>query len=125
MSLPPALRRSSPCCRLLRARRSSLGERQQTLLGQQAVQASVALPTGSDEACDGECEEVPSIAPFLVNLANIELHCTTLFRWNQSVGRRALPRDVQVHDLSLIVLHRWLGRSLPRQHSTSSVGWLP
>merc|ERR1719254_423258 len=81
----------------------SLGEREEALLMQQAVEACVALATIADEACKREGVEVACVAAVLVDLAYVQLHGAVLLRGDEPVRRRALPREVEVDNLALLV----------------------
>eukprot|EP00429_Kryptoperidinium_foliaceum_P137716 CAMPEP_0176267554 /NCGR_PEP_ID=MMETSP0121_2-20121125/43218_1 /TAXON_ID=160619 /ORGANISM="Kryptoperidinium foliaceum, Strain CCMP 1326" /LENGTH=133 /DNA_ID=CAMNT_0017607619 /DNA_START=19 /DNA_END=417 /DNA_ORIENTATION=+ len=83
----------------------SLGEREQALLVQQPVQASVALAAGADEAGEREGVELPGVDAVLVHLAHVQLHGAVLLRGDEAVRGRALPGKVQVDDAALVVLH--------------------
>lgn len=65
--------------------RTSLGEAQHALLVEQPIQARVALPALTDEACQRHGEELAGVTAFLVDLCDVHLHSAMLFSWNQTV----------------------------------------
>lgn len=87
------------------SRTHSLGEGQQTLFIEQAVQASIALTTLPNETSQSKCEELARVGAILIHLSHIQLNSAMLLCWDQAIGGRALTWQIKVNDPALVVLH--------------------
>merc|ERR1719440_2271492 len=83
----------------------SLAERQEALLVQKAVHASVADTLLADEARERERVVLARVAAVLIDHADVDVAGAVLLRRDQAEGSRALARHVEFDDLSLLVLH--------------------
>merc|ERR1719162_900117 len=98
------------CCSAFRQgriipRKYLLGESDQTLLVEEAVQAGIGLTLLADESGKVEGEVFSGVLSLSVDLSDVQLNAAVLLSGDQSVGGAALARDVQIHTLSIVVLH--------------------
>merc|ERR1719238_2022752 len=91
--------------RLLLLRSNLLRKRQEPLLAEETVQASVTFALAADEACHCEGVEFASVAAILVHLAHVQLNRAVLLGRNETVRHGALPWQVEIDNLALFVLH--------------------
>lgn len=74
------------------------------LLGK-AVEGVVTLTAGTDETAESVGLVLAGVAAVLVNLADGELDRGVVVGLDDAVGGAALAGDVEIDDLSLLVLH--------------------
>merc|ERR1719465_217710 len=84
---------------------NSLAEGQQPLLVEKAVQAGVTLTTLADETSQSEGVELARVASELIHLTHVQLHRAVVLGRDEPVRGRALARQVEVDNPSLLVLH--------------------
>jgi hypothetical protein len=96
-----------------------LSEGQEVLLVEESVQGSVAVTLGPHETRNSEGRGFPGVDSLLVNLGKIvenrdisiaylsngDLNGSMILGVKDSVGGRALSRDIEINELSLIVLN--------------------
>ncbi len=70
-----------------------------------AVQGGISLTLLADETGEGHGVGLTSQATVLVDLTNAHLHGGVVLSVDNAVSGRALSGDVEIHDLTLIVLH--------------------
>jgi len=71
----------------------------------QPVQAVIALGSRSHEAAKCIDLVLARVAACLVDLSNGNLHAGVVFGFDDAVGCAALTGDVEVNDVSFLVLH--------------------
>ena len=78
---------------------------QKVLLLEQSVQCIVSVTSPTYSARYGEGVDVAVIDPLLIDETNGELHSTVLKSGDQLASSTALPGNVEINELTLIVLH--------------------
>merc|ERR1740121_1579168 len=96
-------------------RSTSFGEREEALLVQQPVEVRITLTSCANKACKRKCVEIICVNAVLVNLSDVQLHRSMLFRCDQAIRSRAFAWQVQINNSSLLVLH---GRKSGREWTT-------
>uniref|UniRef100_A0A0V0GWR8 Putative ovule protein n=1 Tax=Solanum chacoense TaxID=4108 RepID=A0A0V0GWR8_SOLCH len=69
------------------------------------IKSTIGVSLGANKSTESISGELASVSARLIQMANIELDRCMILGSYQPVSGRALPRDVKVHVLSLVVLH--------------------
>eukprot|EP00270_Netrium_digitus_P020388 TRINITY_DN83_c0_g1_i1.p1 TRINITY_DN83_c0_g1~~TRINITY_DN83_c0_g1_i1.p1 ORF type:complete len:108 (-),score=26.43 TRINITY_DN83_c0_g1_i1:172-495(-) len=75
------------------------------LLLPQSVQCTVGVALVAHEAGESEGGVVAGEDPALIHVPNVQLHRRMVLGRDQAVGGGALPRDVEIDEFTVIVLH--------------------
>jgi hypothetical protein len=75
---------------------------------EQSVESGVTVSLGSHEPSDSESGGFASVNTSLINLSDVNLDGRVILRVEDSVGGGALSGNVQINELPLIVLERFL-----------------
>ena len=76
-----------------------------SLLLPKPVKGTVSITLGTDETRKGKSGELPIVDPVLIHMPYVDLNGCVVLRSDQPISRRAFPWHVEIHDLTLFVLH--------------------
>ena len=80
-------------------------EGKESHLSEESVKASVGLSSLSHESSESKGLLVAIASPLVINLGDLDLDGSVVLSSDESVGGRALAGDVEIHNISFVVLH--------------------
>lgn len=75
------------------------------LLLPEPINGTISITLCSRETAEGECGELVGVDSIRAQVPHIDLHGGMILRCNEPICGRALPGDVKIHILTLLVLH--------------------